>query len=74
MLTKVNSLIYKSKINVKIKPKIKIMHVLILSIFLVSGKIKQDNNKKAGSGNELSPKFCRTMKLNPSESISPQSS
>ena len=43
MLIKVNSLIYKTKANVKIKPKINIMRFLILSPFLVSGKIKQEN-------------------------------
>ena len=43
MLIKMNSLIYKTKINVKIKPKIKITHVLILSTFLVLGKIEQEN-------------------------------
>ena len=37
------SLIYKTKINVKIKPKIKITYVLVVSIFLVSGKIEQGN-------------------------------
>ena len=40
-LIKVNSLFYKTKINVKVKPKIKITYVLILSIFLVSEKIEQ---------------------------------
>ena len=38
-----NSLIYKTKINFKIKPKIKITHVLIQSIFLASGKMEQEN-------------------------------
>ena len=43
MLIKVNSFTYKTKINVKIKPKIKITYVLILSIFLVSRKTEQEN-------------------------------
>ena len=42
MLIKVNSLIYKTKINVKVKSKTKIMYVLILSIFLLSEKIEQN--------------------------------
>ena len=65
MLTKVNSLMYKAKINVKIKPKIKITYVLIL----VSGKIEQENCLKAGSSNGLSSKFAPTMKCYTSESI-----
>ena len=43
MLIKVNSLIYKTKIDVTVKSKIKITYVLILSIFLVSGTIEQEN-------------------------------
>ena len=43
MPIEVNSLIYKKKINVKIKIKIKITDVLIMSIFLVTGKIEQEN-------------------------------
>ena len=43
MPIKVNSLIYKTKINVKIKAKTKIMYVLILSFFLVSGKTEHEN-------------------------------
>ena len=69
MLINVNSRIYKTKINVKIQLKINITHVLIMRIFLVSGKIK--TNKKADSGNKLSPKFGPSMKRNPSESIAP---
>ena len=73
MLIKVNSLIYKTKINFKIKQKLKITYVLILSIVLVSGKSNKKANKEAGSSNELSPKFGPTMKRNPSESINSQS-
>ena len=73
MLIKVNSLIYKTKINVKITPKIKITYVLILNIFLVSMKSNKKTNKKAGSSNGLSPKFGPSMKRNPSESINSQS-
>ena len=40
---KSNSLAYKTKINIKVKPKIKITYVLTLGIFLVSRKIKQEN-------------------------------
>ena len=44
MLIKVNSLIYNTKINVKIKPTvIKIKYILILSIFLVVKKIIHEN-------------------------------
>ena len=73
MLIKVNSLIYKTKINVKVKPKIKITYVLILSIFLVYGKLNKKTNKKTGSSNRLPPKFGPTTKRNPSESINSQS-
>ena len=54
MLNKVKSLAYKTKINVKIKSKIKIVYVLILSIFLVSRKTEQEILKKAGSSKGLS--------------------
>ena len=46
MLIKVNSLIYKTKINVKIKLKIKITYVLIMRIFLYQGKSNRKTNKK----------------------------
>ena len=66
MLIKVNSLICKTKINVNVKPKVKITYVLILSIFLYQGKLNKKNNKKGSSGNEVPPKFGPTMKRNPS--------
>ena len=72
MLIKVNSLIYKTNINVKIKLNIKITDVLITSIFLVSGKIEQETNKKAGCSNGLSSKFGPTMKRSPSDQLTPQ--
>ena len=71
MLIKVNSLIYRAKINVKIKPKIKVRYVLILSIFLVPGKSNKETNKKAGSSNRFSKKFDPTMKQNLIGSITP---
>ena len=46
MLIKINSLIYKTKINVKMKLKIKITYVLIMSIFLYQGKSNRKTNKK----------------------------
>ena len=46
MLIKVNSLIYKTKINVKMKLKIKITYVLIMRISLYHGKSNSKTNKK----------------------------
>ena len=46
MLIKVNSIIYKAKLNVKIKQKIKITYVLIMSISLYQGKSNRKTNKK----------------------------
>ena len=46
MLIKVNSLIYKTKINVKINLKVKITFVLIMRTSLYHGKSKRKTNKK----------------------------
>ena len=46
MLIKVNSLTYKTKINVKSKLKIKITYVLIMRISLYHGKPNRKNKKK----------------------------
>ena len=46
MLIEVNSLIYKTKINVKMKLKIKITYVLIMCISLYHGKSNRKTNKK----------------------------
>ena len=46
MLIKVNSLIDKTKINVKIKLKIKITNVLIMRISLYLEKSNRKTNKK----------------------------
>ena len=46
MLIKVNSLIYKTKINVTMKLKIKITYVLIMCISLHHGKSNRKTNKK----------------------------
>ena len=46
MLIKVNSLIYKTKINVKMKLTIKITYVLIMRISLYHGKSNRKTNKK----------------------------
>ena len=59
--------------NVKIEAKVKMAHILFVSIFLASGKIeKKKTNKRAGSSEGLSPKFGPTIKRNPSESINSQ--
>ena len=73
MLIKVNSLTYKTKINVEVKPKIKMTYVLILRIFLCQGKLSKKTNKKPGSSNEVPLKFGPTMKQNLSELINSQS-
>ena len=48
MLIKVSFLIYKTKINVKIKLENKITHVLIMRISLYHGKSNRKTNKKQG--------------------------
>ena len=58
MLIKVSTIIYKTKINIRIKAKIKISYILI-------NKNKK-TNKKADSNEVLSPKFSPTSKWNPS--------
>ena len=54
MLIKVSTIIYKTKVNIRIKAKIKISYILI-------NKNKK-TNKKADSNEVLSPKFCPTSK------------
>ena len=61
MLIKVNFLIYKTKINVKINLKIKSTYVLIMRISLYHGKSNRNTNKKQASSNRLSSKFGPTM-------------
>ena len=46
MLIKGNSLIYKTKVNVKMKLKIKITYILIMRISLYHGKSNRKTNKK----------------------------
>ena len=54
MLIKVSTIIYKTKINIRIKSKIKITYILI-------NKNKK-TNKKTDSNEGLSPKFGPTIK------------
>ena len=46
----------------EIKPKIKMMYVLILSIFVVLRKSNKKTKKNVGSSKRLSPEFAPTMK------------
>ena len=67
MLIKVNSLICKTKINFKIKRKIKITFVLILSIFFYQGKSNKKTNQKNGLDSPLdwpSSHACLTVLIN----------
>ena len=54
MLIKVSTIIYKTKVNIRIKAKIKISYILI-------NKNKK-TNKKTDSNEGLSPKFGPTIK------------